>query len=71
VTNCHQLKMIAGDGKKRLTDAATAETLLRLAQSVATGMKENKKASKQGGGIAKKARKELEEKNGSKGCDLR
>lgn len=34
VTNCHQLKMIAGDGKKRLTDAATAETLLRLIQSV-------------------------------------
>lgn len=32
----------------------------------ATGMKENKKASKQGGGIAKKARKELEEKTGQK-----
>jgi prophage antirepressor-like protein len=29
VTNCHQLKMIAADGKQRLTDAATAETLLR------------------------------------------
>ena len=34
VTNCHQLKMTAGDGKQRLTDAATAETLLRLVQSV-------------------------------------
>jgi DNA-damage-inducible protein D len=34
VTNCHQLKMIAEDGKLRLTDAATAETLLRLVQSV-------------------------------------
>jgi DNA-damage-inducible protein D len=34
VTNCHQLKMAAGDGKQRLTDAATAETLLRLVQSV-------------------------------------
>jgi DNA-damage-inducible protein D len=34
VTNCHQLKMIAEDGKLRLTDAATAETLLRLIQSV-------------------------------------
>ena len=34
VTNCHQLKMIATDGKQRLTDAATAETLLRLVQSV-------------------------------------
>ena len=34
VTNCHQLKMAAGDGKQRMTDAATAETLLRLVQSV-------------------------------------
>jgi len=34
VTNCYQLKMAAGDGKQRLTDAASAETLLRLVQSV-------------------------------------
>ena len=34
VTNCHQLKMPAADGKQRLTDCATAETLLRLVQSV-------------------------------------
>ena len=34
VTNCHQLKMTAHDGKQRLTDAATAETLLRLIQSI-------------------------------------
>lgn len=34
VTACHQLKMAAADGKQRLTDAATAETLLRLVQSV-------------------------------------
>ena len=34
VTNCHQLKMTAEDGKQRATDAATAETLLRLVQSV-------------------------------------
>ena len=34
VTNCHQLKMTATDGKQRLTDVATAETLLRLVQSV-------------------------------------
>ena len=34
VTNCYQLKMTAGDGKQRLTDVATAETLLRLVQSV-------------------------------------
>lgn len=30
VTNCHQLKMLAADGKQRPTDVATAETLLRL-----------------------------------------
>lgn len=34
MTNCHQLKMRAQDGKQRLTDTASAETLLRLIQSV-------------------------------------
>ena len=34
VTNCNQLKMTAADGKQRLTDVATAETLLRLVQSL-------------------------------------
>jgi hypothetical protein len=34
VTNCHRLKMPAADGKKYLTDVATAETLLRLVQSI-------------------------------------
>src|SRR3990167_8049583 len=34
VTNCHQLKMVAEDGKLRFTDAASAETLLRLVQSI-------------------------------------
>ncbi len=34
VTNCHRLKLEAADGKKYLTDVATAETLLRLVQSV-------------------------------------
>ncbi len=34
VTNCHQLKMTAEDGKMRLTDVADPETLLRLIQSV-------------------------------------
>jgi len=28
VTDCHQLKMTAVDGKQRLTDVATAQTLL-------------------------------------------
>ena len=34
VTNCHRLKLTAADGKNYLTDVATAETLLRLVQSV-------------------------------------
>ncbi len=34
VTDCHQLKLTAADGKQRLTDVATAETLLRLVQSI-------------------------------------
>ena len=34
VTDCHRLKLTAADGKKYLTDVATAETLLRLVQSV-------------------------------------
>lgn len=34
VTNCNQLKLTAQDGKKRLTDVANAETLLRLIQSI-------------------------------------
>lgn len=33
-TNCRQLKMTAPDGKQRLTDAADAETLLRIIQSM-------------------------------------
>ncbi len=34
VTNCHQLKMIATDGKMRLTDAADTEVLLRIIQTI-------------------------------------
>ncbi len=34
VTNCNQLKMVAEDGKKRLTDAMTVEQIFRLVQSV-------------------------------------
>ncbi|MFH0887276.1 MAG: BRO family protein [bacterium] len=34
VTKCNRLKMVAEDGKMRFTDAADAETLLRLIQSV-------------------------------------
>ncbi len=34
VTNCHQLKMVAQDGKMRMTDVADTEQLLRLIQSI-------------------------------------
>lgn len=34
VTNCHGLKMIAADGKMRLTDVADTEQLFRLIQSI-------------------------------------
>ena len=34
VTKCHALKMTAADGKKRLTDVADTEQLLRLVQSI-------------------------------------
>ena len=34
VTNCHALKMKAADGKKRLTDVADTEQLLRIIQSI-------------------------------------
>ncbi len=34
VTNCHSLKMVAADGKRRMNDVATTEQLLRLVQSI-------------------------------------
>ena len=34
VTNCHGLKMTAADGKKRMTDVANTEQLLRIIQSI-------------------------------------
>ena len=34
VTNCHQLKLQAADGKKYLTDVADTELILRLIQSI-------------------------------------
>ena len=34
LTDCQQLKMIAVDGKKRLTDVANTEQLLRIIQSI-------------------------------------
>ena len=34
LTNCKQLKMTAADGKRRLTDVADTEQLLRIIQSI-------------------------------------
>ena len=34
VTNCNRLKMLAADGKMRLTDVATTKQLFRIVQSV-------------------------------------
>lgn len=34
VTNCNRLKLRAADGKRRLTDVATTEQLLRIVQSI-------------------------------------
>ena len=34
VTNCHQLKLPAADGKKRLTDVADLEEVFRIIQSI-------------------------------------
>ena len=34
VTNCHQLKLPAADGKKRLTDVADLQGIFRIVQSV-------------------------------------
>lgn len=34
VTNCHQLKLPAADGKMRLTDVATTEQMFRIIQSI-------------------------------------
>ncbi|MCU0347311.1 MAG: Bro-N domain-containing protein [Saprospiraceae bacterium] len=34
VTNCNQLKMLADDGKMRMTDVADTEQLFRLIQSI-------------------------------------
>lgn len=44
VTNCNALKMTAADGKKRLTDVANTEQLLRIIQSVPSPKAEPLKA---------------------------
>ena len=35
-TNCHQLKLKAADGKRRLTDVSNTEQLLRIIQSISS-----------------------------------
>jgi hypothetical protein len=58
VTNCHQLKMKATDGKMRMTDVADTEQLLRLIQTVpspkAEPLKTIRKIGQLNSGIASK-----------------
>ncbi len=56
VTNCHGLKMVAMDGKMRLTDIADTEQLFRLIQSIPS-----KKAEPFKLWIAKVARERIDE----------
>lgn len=56
VTDCHALKMIAADGKMRLTDVADTEQLFRLIQSVPSPKAEPFKLW-----IAKVARERIDE----------
>ena len=44
VTNCYQLKLMACDGKKRLTDVATIEQLFRIIQSIPSSTSEPRTA---------------------------
>lgn len=57
VTNCNRLK---GSSSESVTKC----NRLKLEALNATGMEENKNAGQRGGGIAKKARLELEAKTG-------
>ncbi|MEI6141719.1 MAG: Bro-N domain-containing protein [Mariniphaga sp.] len=56
VTNCHGLKMLAADGKMRLTDVANTEQLFRLIQSIPSPKAEPLKLW-----IAKVARERIDE----------
>ena len=65
VTNCNALKMLSKDGKRRNTDVANTEQLLRLIQSIPSKKAEPFKIwLAQGGRIAGNARKEIEEETG-------
>lgn len=56
LTNCKQLKMTATDGKKRLTDVANTEQLLRIIQSIPSPKAEPFKQ-----GLAQVGRERIEE----------
>ena len=62
VTNCHQLKLKAADGKMRLTDVADTEQLFRIIQSIPSPKAEPFKQWM--ASVAKAARNQLESKLG-------
>ena len=68
VTNCHQLKMTAKDGKKRMTDVANTEQLLRIIQSIPLkqpeSFEENRMVAIEGGEAAGEARLAVEKRTG-------
>ena len=71
VTNCHQLKLRAADGKMRLTDVADTEQLFRIIQSIPSpkakdpqNLEENMQCAAKGGEVARVAREQLESKTG-------
>ena len=77
VTNCHQLKLITQDGKKRLTDVVDLEEMFRIIESIPSKKAEpiklwlarlgNAKESViEGSTIAKNTREQIEAKTGKK-----
>ena len=61
VTNCHQLKMPASDGKLRLTDVADTATTEFAKQKNPKGLNANKQVAQQGGEAARVARENIEQ----------
>ena len=71
VTNCHAFKLVANDGKKRLTTIELALNTLAEASTAAISRKEkpatlnaNRQVARKGGNVAKIARANLEEQLG-------
>ncbi|OCL96270.1 hypothetical protein [Aliarcobacter thereius] len=58
MTNCHQLKMKASDGKMKLTDVTNTDQLFRLIQSILSLKAEPFKLW-----LAKVAKERLDEQN--------